>query len=85
MLFRSENQLGIPIITNSYYSLLAGVDISTLSFGSGDAYLAVRFTFSKLGRSLIITENDKFIIRLEDDFTGLTGHKFMMQGFEVDA
>jgi len=78
-----ENQLGIPIITNSDYSLLAGVDINPLTFGSGDSYLAVRFTFSKLGRPLVITENDKFIIRLEDDFTALTGHKFMMQGYEV--
>lgn len=79
-----ENQLGIPIITNSDYSLLAGVDVKPLEFGIGDSYLAVRFTFERLGRPIILTENDRLIIRLQDNFTGLTGHRFMAQGHLED-
>lgn len=78
-----ENQLGIPIIVNSDYSLLAGVDVVPLVFGTGDEYLAVRLTFTKFGNFIKLTENDKLIIRLNDNFTGLTGHKFMINGMEI--
>lgn len=70
-----------PIITNANWASLC-YDMSFHTVGSGDNYVMFRWTFSKAGMPLILSDGDKLVITLNDDFTGLTDHRFMVQGLE---
>lgn len=77
---------GPPIKTNGDYHIWAGVDVAISSFGQGDEYLSVRWTFSKGGGidgEPIFLDGDKgekLFIEFNDDFTGLNQHLFQVQG-----
>lgn len=75
---------GIPIMTNADWGRLS-YDIEDITFGSGSDFVNVRWTFSKFGQPLILkgAENDKLIVRLNDSFTGLLDHTFMVQGLNL--
>ena len=73
---------GLSVITNVDW---AGVcyDIDRSNFGSGDEYLDFRWTFSKSGTWIELNGNngDELWIELEDNFEGLKGHYFTVQGY----
>ena len=58
-------------------------DVDVKTWGIGNEVLLARWTFQKSGQYLRLrgSVGDKFIIRLEDDFTDLVEHKFIVQGY----
>ena len=50
--------------------------------GAGDNYAAIRWTFSKSGKPVTVKfhEGEYFEVLLNDDFSGLIEHKFVVQG-----
>lgn len=71
----------IPILTNGQWSSLC-YDAKLSTYGSGDGWLSMRFSFDKFGGPIILRGDygERFGIGLSDDFSGLTGHFFMVQG-----
>ena len=61
-------------------------DVDSLTFGTGDELLVVRWTFAKSGLPLIIHFNkgEYLEIPLTDDFSNLVDHKFKIDGVYVD-
>lgn len=70
---------GQPIKTNADWAALC-YDLSYFSFGVGDNAAAVRWTFGKAGAPLILESLETIAVTVNDDMTGLTGHRFMVQG-----
>jgi hypothetical protein len=71
---------GLAIKSNAEWGRLC-YDVEVKSWGSGNEMLLVRWTFSKAGDPLILRQkNSKLIVRLNDDFSGLIDHHFMVQG-----
>lgn len=58
-------------------------DVEYHDFGTGNAnkWLAVRWTFEKSGKFLSLSAGDYISAELNDDFTGLIAHRFLIQGF----
>lgn len=57
-------------------------DVDVKSWGAGNEFLQARWTFTKSGAPLLIEENHRFSITLNDDFSGLLEHYFMLQGYQ---
>lgn len=60
-------------------------DIKLHDFGAGDKFITGRWSFSRSGVALALNgdTNDKLIVRVNDDMSGLTGHKFIAQGHKL--
>jgi len=71
---------GVNVFTNGGWGALCH-DITNHTFGSGNNSLTARWTFAKAGTPISLTSGQEFIITLEDNFTGLVGHTFMVQGY----
>jgi len=78
-----ENDLtdGIPITSNACWHRIAGVDMVRSSFGSGDDFLSIRYSFFKHGTEVVLNTGDKLIARLNGNLSGLTSHYFTVQGY----
>lgn len=75
---------GKPIITNAGWGGVC-YDVADVSFGQGDNYLGVRWTFAKSGWPLWLDgdgNNERLELVANDDFTDLTGQTFMVQGWK---
>ena len=74
----------VPVKTNAGWARLC-YDANVLSWGTTptDELLTVRWTFSKFGAPLVLRgdEGGKLVVTLNDSFTGLISHYFMVQGF----
>lgn len=57
-------------------------DATHHAFGVGDEILSVRWTFARSGLPVILkaTEGEYLEVYLNDNFTGLVEHKFIIQG-----
>jgi len=57
------------------------------AYGTGNSYLSVRWTFSKSGAGIRIdgTQGQDFAVILEDNFSTLIKHVFMVQGWSYLA
>jgi hypothetical protein len=75
-----------PIKSNAEWGAFC-YDISHVSFGSGDNYVLVRWTFGKSGAPLRLSSvrSEKLVLLVQDNLTGLTGHHFVIQGLEVNT
>jgi hypothetical protein len=73
---------GIGIKTNAGWSRVC-YDVNPSSFGSGNDFLGVRWTFSKAGYPIRLDAafNERLAVEVEDDFSGLVEHTFMVQGY----
>ena len=62
-------------------------DVNIYDFGAGDEYFDVRWSFFRAGTFVDLAgdTNDKLIVRLNDDFTGLNSHRFLVQGFKIQG
>jgi len=67
------------ILTNTEWGEYC-FDIAVQDFGSGDAFLLVRWTFAKSGEPIVLGQGDKLVVTLNDDFSGLNDHRFLAQG-----
>lgn len=72
-----------PIFTNGDW---AGhcFDTRVDAYGQGDEQLSARWSFDRFGGPLFLQVGDKFIVRLEDNFTGLVAHEFIAEGSFFD-
>jgi hypothetical protein len=59
-------------------------DVTNQNFGAGNDFLQARWTFSKSGRPITLNgdNDDSLRVLLQDDFTGLVDHSFMVQGYD---
>lgn len=75
---------GDAIITNGDWGKFC-YDISLQSWGTGNDFVQVRWTFSKSGRPIDLKgwEDEKLVITLNDSFVGLLGHYFQVQGYSA--
>lgn len=60
-------------------------DFTLFAFGSGNDWAAVRWTFAKSGKPVILRGDygQKLIVRLNDDFDDLVEQHFLVQGYQV--
>ena len=75
---------GVPVKTNADWGRMC-YDMKPDTFGAGNDSVTVRWTFSKSGQPLILAgdRSDQFTITLNDDFSDLIGHYFMIQGYSA--
>lgn len=61
-------------------------DMTNHSFGSGNNFAVVRWTFAKSGAplKLVGSRNEVLCINIQDDLTTLVRHTFFIQGVEED-
>lgn len=71
-----------PIKTNALWGSYC-YDVDVKSWGSGNELLVVRWTFSKSGAPITLANNERLVVGLNDDFSGLISHGFMVQGQKV--
>lgn len=62
-------------------------DVAFQSFGAGNNFVQIRWTFGKAGQQIQLkgSEKDTLMIILNDDLTGLVGHYFQIQGYNRSA
>jgi len=58
-------------------------DLERRGFGLGNEFITARWTFTKAGQFFRLDgdNNDEWGVNLNDDFTGLVKHRFMIQGY----
>lgn len=72
---------GRTMTTNTDFALLAGPDFPVLAgTGNGDDVMSIRWTLSKAGGPLLLTEGQIFRVTINDDISGITHMHWMMQG-----
>jgi hypothetical protein len=73
-----------PILSNGEWGGYCH-DFSLHAFGIGDDWASVRWTFSKSGKPITLRGeyNERLVVTLNDDFTGLSVHHFLVQGKQV--
>lgn len=81
----SDMTAGVPIKTNADWKTKM-FDFDPFDIGIGDNYAVGRWTFAKAGTPLRLIGradgvSDRLVFRLNDDFTGLVQHRFLVQGF----
>ncbi len=73
---------GSAIKSNAHWGGLC-YDVDRKSWGAGNDFLLVRFSFDKAGACLCLDAGEKIILRANDDLSGLILHQFMIQGMEL--
>ena len=73
---------GAPVKSNAQWSSLC-YDADLKTWGAGNELLAVRWTFTKAGEPILLKPGQSLVVRLNDDFSGLIGHVFEVQGLIV--
>ena len=68
-----------PILTNAQWGAYC-YDVDLKTWGAGDELLLVRWTFTKSGSPIKLEAGDKLVVTLNDDCSGLTDHRFLIQG-----
>lgn len=73
---------GDPVHTNAEWAEKC-YDADISDYGAGDNFLHARWTFAKTGRPVVLDGElgDRLVVILNDDFTGLTGHRFTVNGY----
>lgn len=69
----------VPIKTNGHWARLC-YDADQNGYGIGNEYMAVRWTFEKSGRPLDLDVGDKLVVKLNDNFSTIVEHYFLVQG-----
>lgn len=68
------------IKSNAWWSRYC-YDVNYVTFpGAGNNFIDVRWTFARGGAPIKLRKGETFVIRLSDDFSGLVGHFFNLQG-----
>jgi hypothetical protein len=72
----------LPVKENAVWGSYC-YDVDRKDWGAGDELMLVRWTFAKAAEGgVVLRKNDELILTLNDNFTGLTMHRFLVQGFE---
>lgn len=76
-------QANNPIKTNGDWAHKC-YDLTLHAFGSGDQYLAARWTFARSGQPVILRPGWSLIFLFQDSFAHLVDHHYELQGFFMD-
>ena len=70
-----------PIKTNAHWAAHCH-DLTVHDFGTGNGLESIRWTFSKSGQPIIVKfdQGEYFEVYLNDNFSGLVNHTFIVQG-----
>lgn len=72
----------VPLLKNPGWAALC-YDSRVDSYGSGEAQLSARFTFTTTGKYIRLDGNlgDEYVLYFHDNSTGLNSQSFLMQGY----
>ena len=70
---------GRPVQTNAHWGEMC-FDTVTSTYGSGNNFLTVRWTFERSGKPIKLYPGESLIFYLSDDFSGLVEQYFKIQG-----
>jgi hypothetical protein len=72
-----------PIKTSADWAKLC-YDFKIYDTGTGQNtdYALYRWTFSRAGMPLVLSDGDKLVVTLNDNFTPLTDHRFLVEGLQ---
>jgi hypothetical protein len=70
---------GIPIKQNAQWGALC-YDVELREWGAGNEFILVRWTFGHAGNPLHLDAYESIVVGLNDDFTEVVTHTFMIQG-----
>ena len=72
----------VPVLTNAQWGgLCYDTRVDQYGTGSANGSLVVRWTFANTGKLVSLSSGQYFSVELNDDFTGLIDHTFMVQGY----
>lgn len=75
---------GVPVTNNVEWACLC-YDVALQTFGAGNSFLTVRWTFERRGAGILLTNpQDQFVVTLNDDLSTLVQHRFQVQGYIID-
>jgi hypothetical protein len=74
---------GVPVVDNAHWGGVS-YDTDYVSFGAGNNSFNVRWTFAKSGVPIVLQNQEKLVVNLRDDFSGLVEHYFLVQGFKTE-
>lgn len=60
-------------------------DVDIKTWGSGNDFLFVRWTFANAGTPVRLDTGERLAILLHDDFSGLVQHRFLFQGYRENT
>lgn len=80
----SDLTAGLSIKSNAEWSRYC-YDVSLIDFGSGENFLSIRWTFEKSGIPVRLDADNKLVVTLNDDFSGLNQHHMLCQGYRVEG
>lgn len=62
-------------------------DATPATFGAGNNFFLIRWTFSRAGTPIILNSfrNEVLVVTINDDLTGLVKHQFAIQGIEIES
>ncbi|MHC4316827.1 MAG: hypothetical protein ACYSW3_30670 [Planctomycetota bacterium] len=71
-----------PIIANGDWGAFC-YDVDVKTWGTGNNHLLARWTFAKSGEDVYLRghRGEQLVVRLNDDFSGLIHHHFVVQGY----
>ena len=72
----------VPVKSNAQWNALC-YDAQFVSYGTGNKYLVVRWTFERSGVPIVLTDQQKLKVTVNDDLSGLDTHHFRVQGFRT--
>lgn len=70
---------GTPIKSNAEWGANC-YDVDLKTWGAGDEFVLVRWTFAKAGAPLTLHAGESLQVTLQDDLSGLVEHHFLVQG-----
>lgn len=77
----SDETAGVAVKTNAGIGRNCfDVDVKSWGITPTDELLVARWTFEKDSQPLFLRQGDKLVIALNDNFTGLVDHYFMVKG-----
>ena len=73
-----------PVTTNAGWAHYCH-DFTEHGFGTGNVHGTARWTFSKSGKMVVLDGalGEKLVVTLEDDYSGLVSHHFLVQGYKA--
>lgn len=74
----------VPIKANGHWSRVC-YDYAFQNHGGGDDIFAVRWTFEKSGRPIILDAGESLVMEINDDLTNLVEHYAIAQGYFIDS
>ena len=77
-----------PVTVNSEWGKMC-YDVDLKSWGAGNEILVARWTFERSGQQIRLdgddANNERFVVSLNDDLTGLIQHYFLVQGYSESS